>query len=145
MHLKKSDTAELKMLKDTDLTVADYRQDLRGRRVLDNDGKHIGHVSALFIDEDERKVRMLDVSGGGFLGIGDQHFLIPVDAIVKVDDNDVHVNETADRVAKSPAYDPELIVGYGQEYWGSHFSYYGGMPYWADSYAYPVYHNWFDR
>jgi sporulation protein YlmC with PRC-barrel domain len=142
---KKTGDTELKMLKDTDLAVADYRQDIRGRRVLDNEGKRVGHVSSLFIDESERKIRMLDVSGGGFLGIGDQHFLVPVDAIVKVDDESVHISESADRVAKSPAYDPKLIVKYDRDYWGSYYQYYGGLPYWSNAYAYPDYHTWYDR
>jgi sporulation protein YlmC with PRC-barrel domain len=137
--------APLKKLKDSDLMVADYRQDIRGRRVLDSEGHVIGHASALFIDGAERKIRMLEISGGGFLGIGDQHFLLPVDAITKVDDKDVHVNETGERVLKSPKYDPKLVERYDDEYWGPYYSYYDQVPYWSGTYAYPSYDNWYDR
>jgi sporulation protein YlmC with PRC-barrel domain len=143
MHTKKTEDQELRMLKDTDLTVADYRQDVRGRRVLDRDGKQIGHVSALFIDEAERKIRMIDVSGGGFLGIGDQHFLLPVEAIDKVDEKSVHINESAERVSKSPPYDPLLVGNFAPNYWEPYYGYYGGTPYWSNGYAYPHYHNWY--
>ncbi len=145
MQVQRLNEEELKKLKDTDLMVADYRQDIRGRRVIDREGKHIGHVSALFVDDEHRKIRMLEVSGGGILRMGDIHFLLPVDAILKVTDDSVQVTETADRVAKSPAYDPRLVGKYDRNYWGPYYGYYGMAPYWAAGYAYPNYHNWYDR
>ncbi len=50
---------------------------------------------------------MLDIGGGRFLGIGDQHFLLSVESMTEVDDYDVRVGETGDRVTNSPKYDPE--------------------------------------
>ncbi len=111
----KSD-ALLTKLRDGDLRLADLRQDVRGRAVIDQSGKTVGHVKSLFIDEAERKVRVLDIGGGGFLGMGDQHFLLRVDAITSIRDNEVHVNETADRIKHSPAYDPTLVVNYDRDY-----------------------------
>ena len=65
----------LEKLKDTDLEFADSDQDLRNRRVTDLSGKHIGHVIALFVDRQDRKIRFLQVGAGGFLGIGEREFL----------------------------------------------------------------------
>jgi len=93
----RSDTPLTKLV-DSDLRLADRRQDVRGRAVIDQDGKHVGHVKSLFIDEAEQKVRVLDIGGGGFLGMGDQHFLLPIDAITTISEKEVHVNETADRI-----------------------------------------------
>jgi uncharacterized protein YrrD len=59
------------------LTVDDPSEDLRGRRVLDQDSVDLGKVNDLYLDERERKVRFLEVSSGGFLGLGGTKFLIP--------------------------------------------------------------------
>lgn len=132
----RSDTP-LTKLADSDLRLADRRQDVRGRAVIDQDGKHVSHVKSLFIDEAERKVRVLDIGGGGFLGMGDQHFLLPIDAITTISEKEVHVNETADRIKHSPAYDPALVVNYDRDYWGPYYGYYGREPYWSGAYGYP--------
>jgi sporulation protein YlmC with PRC-barrel domain len=127
----------LEKLNDTGLTLAEPGQDIRGRKVVDRHGAEIGHISDLFIDEDERKVRMLEIRAGGFLGIGDRHFLLPVDAITNVAKNEVHVNETRERIVGSPVYDPTLIVAPTQESWEPFYGYYGLSPYWGTGYMYP--------
>jgi sporulation protein YlmC with PRC-barrel domain len=75
---------KLEKLSDTNLTLAHTAEDIRGRKVLDASGSDIGHVSALFIDRGERKVRTLEIRAGGFLGLGDRHFLLPEEAITSV-------------------------------------------------------------
>ncbi len=128
---------ELAKLNDTDLALADSAQDIRNRKVIDRHNEEIGRVSALFIDVGERKVRMLEVRAGGFLGLGDRHFLLPVDAITSVAKDRVHINETRDRVVNSPAYDPALIDRPPREYWEPFYGYYGLSPYWGSGYLYP--------
>lgn len=100
--------AALEELKNTNLTLEAPRQDIRGRKVIDQTGEAIGHVTALFIDEEERKVRMLEVRAGGFLGLGDRHFLLPAEMITSIVTNKVRVNETRERIVNTPAYDPNL-------------------------------------
>lgn len=128
---------ELEKLIDTRLTLGDPAQDIRHRKVVDAHGDEIGHVSALFIDEDQRKVRMLEVRAGGFLGLGDRHFLLPVDAITTVTKDKVHVNQTRERILHSPVYDPTLIETPTQQYWEPYYGYYGLSPYWSLGYMYP--------
>jgi sporulation protein YlmC with PRC-barrel domain len=133
-----SDTPLVK-LSDTGLALEDRDQDIRGRKVIDRDSKEIGHISSLFIDEDERKVRMLEIRAGGFLGIGDRHFLLPVDAITKVAKGEVHVNETLGRIVQSPVYAPALVEELiPQKHWEPFYGYYGLSPYWGDGYLYPT-------
>ncbi len=133
----------LTKLNDSKLMLDDDRLDIRGRKVVDAAGKTIGHVRALFVDAADRKVRMLDIAGGGFLGIDDQHFLLPVDAITKVTDSLVTVNESSERIAGSPAYNPTLVSDYDRSYWEPYYGYYGRAPYWDMSYRYPDYPTWF--
>jgi sporulation protein YlmC with PRC-barrel domain len=130
-----SNTA-LEKLKDTGLALADPDQDIRGRKVLDRQGAEIGHVSGLFIDTEERKVRMLEIRAGGFLGIGDRHFLVPVDAVTEVGKDAVRVSETRERIVHSPAYDPTLVEA-PPEYSEPFYGYYGLSPYWGNGYLYP--------
>jgi sporulation protein YlmC with PRC-barrel domain len=128
---------ELLRLDDTGLTLDDERQDIRGSKLIDQHGEEIGHVSNLFIDAGERKVRMLEVRAGGFLGLGDKHFLLPVDAITSVARDVVHVNETRERIVHSPVYNPHLVEAPTREYWEPFYGYYGLSPYWGNGYLYP--------
>ncbi|HWC33138.1 MAG TPA: PRC-barrel domain-containing protein, partial [Actinomycetota bacterium] len=114
---------------DADLTVADPADDVRGRTVVDATGDEIGDVKSLLIDEDERKVRFLEVESGGFLGLGSETRLVPVDAVTRVEENAVHVDQTRESVHGSPAYDPELEQD--AAYYGEVYSYYRYPPYWA--------------
>ncbi len=128
---------ELQKLDDTGLILDDDAQDVRGRKLIDQHGETIGHVSNLFIDADERKVRLLEVRAGGFLGIGDRHFLVPADAVTSVEKDAVHVNETRERILHSPVYNPHLVQAPTREYWEPFYGYYGLSPYWGTGYLYP--------
>jgi sporulation protein YlmC with PRC-barrel domain len=134
---KASKSISLENLSDSELILADPDLEIRGHKVVDPHGADIGHVSDLFIDTDERKVRMIEIRAGGFLGIGDRQLLIPVDAIVKLEKGVVHVNETRERVAASPAYDPELMEKASPSLWEPYYGYYGLLPYWSIGYSYP--------
>ncbi len=137
-HTTQGPHERLVKLGDSDLTVRDPAEDIRGRTVKDRNGKDIGKVDGLMIDRDEQKVRYLQVEAGGFLGLGERHFLIPVDAITRISGDDVHINETQERVIGAPGYDPKL--GPEPAYWGTLGSYYGYMPFWGMGYGgYPMY------
>lgn len=124
-------------LKDTDLTTTDPRDDVRGRKVVDRDGEEVGKVEGLLIDEDEKRVRFLEVGSGGFLGIGEDKRLIPVDAVTGVDEDQVHIDARREHVAGSPGYDPDLEPD--ESYYGDLYGYYGYPPYWGPGYVYPPY------
>jgi len=93
-------------LSDTHLMLSDPEQDIRDRTVIDQHGDEVGHVSALFIDTEENKVRILQVGAGGFLGMGERHFLIPVEAVSSVNPDEVRIDQPREHVANSPAFDP---------------------------------------
>lgn len=124
-------------LGDTTMTVAAPREDIRGRHVVDRAGEEIGKVRDLLLDDKERKVRLIEVSGGGFLGIGDRTVLIPVDAIARIAEETVTIDRTRAHVAGSPSYDPKLQDDAG--FWEEYYRYYGFSPFWASGYVYPPY------
>jgi sporulation protein YlmC with PRC-barrel domain len=127
--------ATLSKLSDIGRTVDGAANDIRGRKVKDKDGKDLGKVHDLLIDDDEGKVRFLLVEHGGFLGIGETTSFIPVDAITRIAEDEVFINHTRDHVAGAPAYDPALIND--RVYHEGIYSYYGYAPYWGAGYAYP--------
>jgi sporulation protein YlmC with PRC-barrel domain len=122
-------------LKDTDLTVP-AEDDVRGVKVVDREGEQVGEVDALLVDEQDRRVRFLEVGSGGFLGIGEEKRLIPVDAVVRVDDDAVQVDLTRQAVAGSPVYDPDVVQD-TPDYYEGLYGHYGYAPFWAPGYVYP--------
>ncbi len=124
-------------LRDTDRTVADPAEDIRGHRVVDSAGTDLGTVAELLVDEDEFKVRFLEIASGGFLGIGRDKTYLPVDAIRSITDDTVTIDQTRDFVANAPEYDPAMVRD--RDSYSSLLDYYGYGPYWAPGYAYPAY------
>jgi sporulation protein YlmC with PRC-barrel domain len=120
-------------LSDASLMLSDPTQDIRDRKVIDQDGDDIGHVSGLFVDKDQKKIRILQVAAGGFLGLGERHFLIPVEAISSITKDDVRINHTRERVVNSPPYDPNLTDVPERDMFEPYYGYYGYAPYWSGS------------
>lgn len=129
--------AKLVRMSDAHEMVADPAEDIRGRKVHDADGNDIGRVDDLLIDEVEHKVRLLRVEHGGILGFGATPSFVPVDAIVRITDDVVHINESGERVAGAPPYDPELVSQ--DKYYEELYGYYGYPPFWGIGYVYPGY------
>lgn len=131
-----SSTAKLQLLSDSNLRLARETQDIRGREVYDASGQEIGEVDDLLIDEGERQVRFLRVASGGFLGMGATKFLIPVDAVTRVTDEAVHIDQTGEKIAGAPRYDPTLV---DEKYLERLYGHYGYRPYWGSGYVYPTF------
>jgi sporulation protein YlmC with PRC-barrel domain len=127
--------ATLYTLGDRGQTVDGSANDVRGRDVKDSDGGGIGKVADLLIDDRDEKVRFLLVEHGGFLGFGETKTLIPVDAITKITESEVFIDQSRDRVAAAPGYDPDLVDD--RPYHARIYDYYGYAPYWGQAYLYP--------
>ncbi len=106
--------------------VLDGRDDIRGREVVDAQGDEVGSVDDLVIDQQEKRVCFVRIASGGFLGMGTTKFLVPVEAIARVDER-VHLSPTRERVGGSPPYDPEILE---PNYYDNLYKYYGFDPYW---------------
>lgn len=126
----------LRTLNEADMTTRDKAEDIRDRKVVDVAGEEIGKIDALLIDDQENKVRFLRVASGGFLGMGKSKVLIPVEAIKKIDEDVVRVDQTRDHVSNAPVYDPDLV---DNSYYEGLYGYYGYRPYWGAGYTYPAY------
>jgi sporulation protein YlmC with PRC-barrel domain len=115
-------------LNDSELVLEDRTQDVRGLDVYDKDADRIGRVDDLYADTQERKVRFLDVSAGGFLGLGGKHFLVPVEAVGEVsEDGVVVVDRGRGKVAGSPPFDTRVVPQ--PPYQRQVYEYYGYPPF----------------
>jgi sporulation protein YlmC with PRC-barrel domain len=112
-----NDSATLYILGDRGQTIDGLANDVRGREVKDKDGNGIGKVADLLIDDREKRVRFLLVEHGGFLGFGETKTLIPVDAITKITEDEVLLDD--------------------RDYHSSLYGYYGYGPFWGGGYMYP--------
>ncbi len=134
-------------LNDEALTVTEPAEDVRNYDVVDRNGQDIGKVDDLLVDDSERKVRFLRIKEGGFLGIGGRHFLIPVDAVTRIADDTVHVDQTGEHIGAGPVYEPDVAStdawrqdAYRDDgYYQGVYRHYGYAPFWGPGYAYPGY------
>ena len=112
---------------DTRFALADPEHDVRGHAVYDHNGQEIGTVEDLFVDEDEKKVRFLDVAAGGFLGIGEKHFLVPVGVLRELTEERVVIDRSREEVLGSAQLDPGTVPGRKDQ--ASIKDYYGELPF----------------
>ncbi len=98
-------------LSDSALELRNPNQDVRGRKVFDNNEEEIGTVEDLFADEEERRVGFLDVGAGGFLGLGEKHFLIPIEAVLEVKEDRLIIDQSREKIVDSPPFDPKVVPG----------------------------------
>jgi sporulation protein YlmC with PRC-barrel domain len=106
-------------LSDAGQTMAKADEDIRGRAGQDRYGADLGRVDDLLIDSAQGKVRMLRIERGGILGFGAKASFVPVESIVRITGETVHIDQTRERVAAAPTYDPDVIAlpaAYGPVY-----------------------------
>lgn len=114
--------------------IAGEGQDIREWTVLDREGEELGTVDDLLIDDAEEKVRFLRIRNGGFLGLGADTFVLPVDTVTRAADGVAHVDQDRTSVSGAPAYTPELTE---DRYYEDLYGYYGVGPFWSAGYVYP--------
>ena len=121
--------AILVRLTDSNRTLADVDQDIRGRTVVDRDGNEIGKVEDLLIDTEENQVRMLRVEHGGLFGIGATPLFVPVQTVQQVTQDEVRIDQSRTDVADAPQYNPDLVEQ--EKFYSDVYRYYGYVPYWT--------------
>lgn len=56
-------------------------KDVRGLQVTDINGQDLGTVADMYFDPNSKRVRFLEVVVGGFLGLGEKHYLVDAESI----------------------------------------------------------------
>ncbi len=89
-------------LRDSTLPRGATAKSLLDSDVYDRDGERIGSVKDLYVDEDGGEVRFLDVGAGGFLGLGEKRFMVPMEAVTDTSGGGVTIDESREKVKGSP-------------------------------------------
>src|ERR687885_589724 len=113
-------------MSDSDFRLEEPWQDIRDLNVYDINGEQIGTVEDLYVDRVSRLPRFLDVSAGGFLGMGKKHFLVPVEEVSReVSGERVTINRNREKVMDSPEFDPDKVPEVALQH--AIYAYYGRL------------------
>ena len=91
--------------------------DLRGISVLDSNDRELGYVANLYVDEDERHLRFIDVVPESWLGHERKrhHHLVPMQALITPEEasrrdmyGSIEVQVDKEAVESSPTLPPSL-------------------------------------
>jgi sporulation protein YlmC with PRC-barrel domain len=110
-------------LRDSDLPRDATAKALLDGDLYDRDGEKIGTVKDLYLDTEDEDVRFLDVGAGGFLGLGEKHFMVPMEAVTDTSGGGVTIEQSREKVEGSPELDTKGVPedAYQQEV----YDYYG--------------------
>jgi sporulation protein YlmC with PRC-barrel domain len=75
--------------------------DVRGLPVTDVNGQDLGHVSDFYFELDSMKVRLLEITSGGFLGLGENQFLVDASDARRVDGS-MSIDKSRDEITSMP-------------------------------------------
>jgi sporulation protein YlmC with PRC-barrel domain len=91
------------------------QQEMRQKSVLDSGGSVVGTVANLYVDEDSKQLRFVDVVTSEFLGLERKHHLVPVEAVSEEDSGSITLGVDQEAVESAPRFqDPH--VGPDEEY-----------------------------
>ena len=105
-----------------------------GNKVVNADGEQLGSIKDLVIDLDDAQIAYAVLSFGGFLGLGDKLFAIPLEALT-FDTRENHVVLDVDKevLKNAPGFDKDKWPNTAQYEAGwllNIYEYYGYSPYW---------------
>jgi sporulation protein YlmC with PRC-barrel domain len=106
-----------------------------GDRVRNEKGETLGKIDELMVDLENGKIHYVVLASGGFLGIGDKLFAIPLNAM-RVDgpNKEFVLNVDKEMLERAPGFDKNNWPDFtSREYEAQIYNYYGSVPYWEDS------------
>ena len=78
--------------------------EIRQKSVLDSGGRIVGTVANLYVDEDSRELRFVDVLTSDFVGLGRKHHLVPVEAVSDQDPGSITLGVDQGTVQSAPEF-----------------------------------------
>ena len=109
---KTTQKAVIFSLRESGMKFRDPAHDIRGREVFGRDGKKMGTIEDVLMDDKHSRIRFIEVAHGGFLQVfGRDTYILPVNMITKVEERKVHVTYTSEEIDRKPSYIPELEEG----------------------------------
>src|SRR5215213_8310913 len=93
---------------------SDLPRDASAKALLDGD---------LYVDPEDEDVRFLAVGAGGFLGLGEKHFMVPMEAVTDTIGGGVTIEQSRQKVEGSPVLDTKGVPE--DDYQREVYDYYG--------------------
>ncbi len=105
---------------------------INGTDVVNSNGEDLGKIEDIMIDFNEGRIAYVVLSFGGFLGIGDKLFAVPMEAMTLDTENEqVIFDVDKDRLKNAPGFNKDnWPLTPNQEWVDSVYSYYNINPYW---------------
>ena len=105
-----------------------------GNKVVNTEGEQLGTIRDLMIDLDDAQIAYAVLSFGGFLGVGDKLFAIPLEALMfDAKENEVILDVDKEVLKNAPGFDKDRWPDNAQYEAGwllDIYEYYGYSPYW---------------
>ncbi len=109
-----------------------------GAKVENPQGENLGKIESLMLDLNEGRILYAVLSFGGFLGMGDKLFPVPVDQLMFSTDDHGKIRKcifevAKDRLKNAPGFDRNSLPNWSDRaYAGKVYTYYGSSPYWDE-------------
>lgn len=109
-----------------------------GCKVENSTGENLGKIESLMIDASEGRVLYAVLSFGGFLGIGDKLFPVPLDQVQFRVDEDGKVKRCIMDIDKemlknAPGYEKDSLPNHADRTFATRvYSHYGSTPWWSE-------------
>ena len=105
-----------------------------GNKVVNAKGEQLGSIKELMIDLDDGQIAYVVLSFGGFLGLGDKLFAIPLEALTfDTEEHTVILDLNKEVLRNAPGFDKDHWPDNAQYEAGwllDIYEYYGYSPYW---------------
>lgn len=100
---------------------------ITGDSVRNRQGEDLGKIEDLMIDVDRGDVRLAVLSFGGFLGMGDKLFAVPLEAMtVDLENHEFVLDLDKERLENAPGFDKnDWPTDLGGDYGRTVYEYYG--------------------
>jgi len=108
------------------------KKSILGAKVINTAQEDLGKIEDLVIDARNSRMAYAILSFGGVLGLGDNHFAIPWEALTFDLSQKVAVLDIdKDRMKNAPGFDKDDWPDLANQTWGAEvYEYYGYRPYW---------------
>jgi sporulation protein YlmC with PRC-barrel domain len=84
--------------------------ELRQKSVLDSGGSAVGTVANLYVEEESRELRFVDVLTSDFVGLERKHHLVPIEAVSEEDAGSITLGVDQETVERAPTFPNPHVV-----------------------------------
>ena len=105
---------------------------IKGQKIGNLKGEKLGHIEDVMLDLDHSRISYVVLSFGGFLGIGDKLFAVPLDALTPAAKNNrFSMNVTKEQLKDAPGFDKNnWPTTADNEFLSGVYRHYSAKPYW---------------